>query len=98
MAADSFLWSPSLTERQHLGSVPDHLSSIHTQQLAPGVQPLRAQIQGESLSQWCVKGPVSYPLPAKTDALLDLCLEVDERLAGGIVTSLGEVSLPFATS
>lgn len=38
----------SCTERQHLGSVPDHLSSVHTQQLASRVQPLCAQIQGEN--------------------------------------------------
>lgn len=43
--------SPFPTERQHLGSVPDHLSRINTQQLAPGVQPLCTQIQGERLPQ-----------------------------------------------
>lgn len=42
------LFSCSCTERQHLGSVPDHLSCIHTQQLASGVHPLCAQIQGEN--------------------------------------------------
>lgn len=35
------------TERQHLGSILNHLSCLHTQQLAPGVQPLCTQIQGE---------------------------------------------------
>lgn len=44
------MYSPlcSRTERQHLGPVPDHLPCIHAQQLAPGVHPLCAQIQGEN--------------------------------------------------
>jgi len=40
-------FSCSCTEGQHLGSIPDHLSCIHAQQLASGVHTLRAQFQGE---------------------------------------------------
>lgn len=53
------LCSPFPAERQHLGSVSHHLSRINTQQLAPGVQPLCTQIQGDPLPQLLVTWKLS---------------------------------------
>lgn len=50
------------TERQHLGSIPDHLSRIHAQQLAPGVHPLCAQIQGEDPWRYWVSTSAETPV------------------------------------
>lgn len=53
----------SCTERQHLGSIPDHLSSVNTQQLASRVYALCAQIQGENL--YCRRVSTPTETPAK---------------------------------